>query len=192
MALLKICQGPGCSVVMMVRPCLVERKKYCSPECRDRARRGRHSSPATEFQPGQMPSTWVPVGTERVRKGYVEVKVANSNVWRPRGHLAWERAHGRPMPAGWVLRRLDGDTLNDDPANLEAVSRAENLRRQRLDPAVEARWLERVGEASRRRWAALRRRTGRPPQASPLGQRLRREEQRMARYDRFYWEADDQ
>jgi hypothetical protein len=94
----------------------------------------------------------LPVGTERVRKGYIEIKVAEPNVWRPRGHLAWERAHRRPLPSGWVIRRQDGDMANDDPSNLDAISRAENLRRQRLSPAIERRRLSRLRAANHRRW----------------------------------------
>jgi hypothetical protein len=106
----------------------------------------------------------LPVGTKRVRKGYVEIKVAEPNVWRPRGHLAWERAHRRPLPSGWVIRRQDGDMANDDPSNLDAISRAENLRRQRLAPAVEQRRLSRLRAASHRRWERWRK------QLTPGGQ----------------------
>jgi hypothetical protein len=170
MAVLKSCEGPGCHVVMAVKPALLRRKRYCSKGCARRAWKGQRRSPATEFQPGNMPQTWVPVGTERVRKGYVQIKVAEPNVWRPRGYLAWERAHGRPVPLGFVIRRQDGDMANDDPSNLDAISRAENLRRQRLAPAVERRRLSRLRAASHRRWERYRE---------------QREEQRVSRFDSF-------
>src|SRR3989304_4506563 len=98
MGVLKSCEGPGCHRVMAVKPALLQRKRYCSKVCARRASNGRRNSPATEFKPGNLPQTGVSVGTERVRKGYVEIKVAEPNVWRPRGHLAWERAHRRPLP----------------------------------------------------------------------------------------------
>ena len=73
----------------------------------------------------------VPVGTERdTGKGYVLVKVAehagvpmSKDNWRPRHHLAWERANGRPVPAGHEIVHADRDAYNDDPANLVAVEK---------------------------------------------------------------------
>jgi len=156
MGVLKSCEGPGCHRVMVVRPSLLRRKRYCSKACARRAWKGQRRLPATEFRPGNRLQSWVPVGTERVRKGYVEIKVAEPNVWRRRGHLAWERAHRRPLPSGWVIRRQDGDMANDDPSNLDAISRAENFRRQRLAPAVERRRLSRLRAASHRRWERWR------------------------------------
>ncbi len=39
----------------------------------------------------------------------------------------WQQEHG-PIPAGYLLRCRDGDTLNTDPANWRLVSKAENAR----------------------------------------------------------------
>lgn len=73
----------------------------------------------------------VPIGTERVSRGHVYVKVAmaatvpmSKDNWRPKSHLAWERAHGEPLPEGCVVMHGDRDVLNFDPANLVAVPRA--------------------------------------------------------------------
>ena len=173
MGLLKPCQGPGCEAVMVVRPALRERKKYCSIECRNRAHRGQRRSPATEFKPGNRPTTWVPVGTERVRDGVVYVKVRNPSAWRRRSVLVWRRVHGRPPPKGWVIVHLDGDGLNDDPSNLQAMPRSGHLAHTRARPGVEARRLTIL----------------RSPQIVARANRARAD-RRMARFDSFYWEAE--
>lgn len=45
---------------------------------------------------------------------------------RPR--VAYEETFG-PIPKEYVIIHKDGDRYNDDPNNLEAISRAENLKR---------------------------------------------------------------
>lgn len=73
----------------------------------------------------------VPIGTERdTGKGYVLVKVAersevpmSKDNWRPRHHLAWEAAHGEPVPRGCEIVHADRDCRNDDPDNLVAVDK---------------------------------------------------------------------
>lgn len=69
----------------------------------------------------------LPVGSERERKGYVYVKVAESpsagqarDNWRPKGVVEWERANG-PLPDGHVVMFADRNTRNFDPPNLVAV-----------------------------------------------------------------------
>lgn len=75
-----------------------------------------------------------PVGSRKVlparmRGGYLQrpipvVKVApGARGWEREARVAWEREHGRPVPAGCVVLQLDGDELNCEPENLELVSR---------------------------------------------------------------------
>jgi len=45
-----------------------------------------------------------------------------------RSRKAYEDAYG-PIPVGYVIYHIDGDNFNDDPKNLEAISRAELARR---------------------------------------------------------------
>lgn len=47
---------------------------------------------------------------------------------RPRA--IYEEHYGK-IPKGYVIYHLDGDKNNDDPSNLEAISRAELIRRNR-------------------------------------------------------------
>jgi len=71
----------------------------------------------------------VPVGTERVSKGYVLVKVAedatvpqSKDNWMPKQQHVWEQANG-PLPEGHMVLFADGDRGNFDPDNLVAVER---------------------------------------------------------------------
>ncbi|WP_028956289.1 HNH endonuclease signature motif containing protein [Sulfitobacter sp. 20_GPM-1509m] len=83
------------------------------------------------FQKGQRPRNCRPVGYERVnRKGYVILIIDAPNPrtgapTRPvRKHCwLWEQANG-PIPKGHVLKCLDGDKTNCDPANWALVPKA--------------------------------------------------------------------
>ncbi len=96
-------------------------------------------APLHQFKPGDMPHTWVPIGT-RVRSsdGYWKVKVADSpgpgesrRGWRDLHRLVWEEAHGE-QPAGTAIVFLDGDPDHLDLDNLACVTRAELARLNQL------------------------------------------------------------
>lgn len=68
-----------------------------------------------------------PVGSERVKKGYVQVKVAERpsrpglhDNWVPKHKLVYEAAYG-PVPDGCAVFFADHDRANFDPGNLVAV-----------------------------------------------------------------------
>ena len=68
-----------------------------------------------------------PVGTERRRKKYIQVKIANNykdeeGNWKYKHHIVYEQHYGK-IPDDHVVIFLDGDTTNFDPANLKAVSK---------------------------------------------------------------------
>lgn len=48
-----------------------------------------------------------------------------------RSRYNWIQVYGE-IPKGYVIRHIDGDKYNDDVSNLEAISRAENIIRNRL------------------------------------------------------------
>ena len=94
---------------------------------------------ATCFKKGEVhgPEGHVkPIGYERVdaKDGYVYVKVKDTpqaNVrgrfndnFRPKHHVAWERANGVPVPPSTMIVFADHDKRNFDPANLVAVPRS--------------------------------------------------------------------
>jgi hypothetical protein len=95
------------------------RKGYCPP-----------GSEKGHFNKGHVPQNVKPLGDERIGKdGYTEIKVASPNPGT--GHKTryihkhrwlWEAANG-PVPSGQVLKCLDGNKLNTDPANWIAIPR---------------------------------------------------------------------
>lgn len=69
-----------------------------------------------------------PIGTERISKdGYVERKIHDGlpmqSRWRAVHLIHWEEENG-PVPEGMCLKNLDGDKMNTDPTNWEAIPRA--------------------------------------------------------------------
>lgn len=71
-----------------------------------------------------------PLGSERVVKGYVYVKVRelperaqSKDNWAFKHVLVWERSRGLRLPEGWMVLFCDRDRRNFDPANLKAVPR---------------------------------------------------------------------
>jgi hypothetical protein len=97
-------------------------------------------SPATEFKPGQRPSNHEPIGTVKIRhrnrgagSDRAWVKVAEPNHWKPRAVIVWEQYHGRPLPEEMVVHHHDRNPLNDDPANLLALTKAEHALEHKKD-----------------------------------------------------------
>lgn len=87
----------------------------------------------TQFKPGHMPQTEVPIGTERIRDGYLWRKVTADNPvarfnWRTVHTLLWEE-HNGPIPEGHVLAFRNGDRLDIRLDNLELITRTELARR---------------------------------------------------------------
>lgn len=90
----------------------------------------------TQFKPGRPSNTWRPVGAERVSKdGILLRKVADTGHkktdWKAVHVLEWEE-HNGPLPDGMIVVFKDKDRANFDPDNLEAVTRAENMRRNSI------------------------------------------------------------
>jgi hypothetical protein len=93
---------------------------------------GRHpNARATQFKKGDRSGVaarqYKPIGTERMAKdGYLQRKIHNGlpmqSRWRFVHLINWEAVHG-PVPAGYALKCLDGNRLNTDQANWEAVPR---------------------------------------------------------------------
>lgn len=99
---------------------------------------GQRLSPATEFKPGMDAHNRLPVGAVRVRRethtglDRAWVKTAEPNVWRKRAVLIWEAEHG-PVARGLVIHHRDRDSLNDAPANLQALTRKEHAAEHRSE-----------------------------------------------------------
>jgi hypothetical protein len=89
------------------------------------------NSARTQFKKGNEPHNTRYLGHERLSKeGYVEISVEQTNPhtgysrrYVLKHRWLWEQVNG-PLPKGMVLKCLDGDRINTDPSNWEAVSRA--------------------------------------------------------------------
>lgn len=128
-----------CGASFTRKPAEIRPTNCCSVRCSTTlnyslhgVNRGRRNAPATEFQRGSKPHNTTTVGAERVRQRHnrtdaprVWVKIAEPNVWRERARVVYEQANGAP-PRGHVVHHINGDSLDDRPENLQALSRAEH------------------------------------------------------------------
>lgn len=142
-------------------------------------------SPRTLFKKGTLRGrgarAWRPVGTIIVRRDsqsgrpYHWIKVADVvgaqwKNWRKYRHVVWEQHHG-PIPPTCRVMHRDGDTLNDDVANLELVTLSDLWHRSmaRRTKQQQRRAREKMSRAATKRAAAERaRREIRPADAPPL------------------------
>lgn len=89
-------------------------------------------SPKSEFKVNQHAGEKHPQwkgGVHNMSKDCVHLYTDKyKRVRKPR--KIYEDAHG-PIPKGYIIVHLDGDRYNDSLFNLEAISRAENLKRNR-------------------------------------------------------------
>ena len=90
----------------------------------------------------------LPIGTIRIRTRregrrthsvrFIKVRVggSKSSQWIPLARRTWELAYG-PVPAGMRVCHMDGNTLNDDPANYGLLTAGEIIKLyHRLDPVM--------------------------------------------------------
>lgn len=86
----------------------------------------------SHYKPGNRPSTWVPVGTERLTGAsllrpstprYLRRKVAEPDVWQAVHHIVWQQHHGA-IPEGYVVAFKDGNSMHTAIENLVCVSRS--------------------------------------------------------------------
>lgn len=88
------------------------------------------NSARTQFKKGQLPANTKPLGHERFSKdGYVEISIDEINPhtgasrrYVHKHRMRWVQENG-PIPKGHVLKCLDGDKANTDPANWECLPR---------------------------------------------------------------------
>lgn len=131
---------PVCAKSFNRKPAERRAANYCSYACSavgtgnlTPAPRGERRSPDTEFRVGQPAPNWLPVGTVHTRTQQGDrprawVKVAEPNVWRPRAIVVWESEHG-PIAPGRVVHHVNEDPMDDRLCNLDALTRAEHVRR---------------------------------------------------------------
>ncbi len=131
---------PICGSAFHRKPAEIVTVNYCSRSCAAAGTgnlkppaKGERRSRSTEFTAGVRPSNKVVVGTVRTRLRRGEhrawVKVGEPNRWRPRAIVEWET--GLVLPSDMVVHHRDRDPMNDDPANLVALTRAMHLAEHR-------------------------------------------------------------
>ena len=82
----------------------------------------------TQFKKGSRPHNTLPIGSEIVRSdGYIQVKVADPDVWQLKHRLVWEE-HNGPVPEGGLVVFRDGNRLNTDISNLALIDKSVNAR----------------------------------------------------------------
>ena len=90
--------------------------------------KGLTSANSTSFKKGNTPFNHRPVGYERITvDGYVEVKVAEPNVFESKHRWIWEQQHG-PVPDNHVLVFKNMNKQDCRLENLMLISRAELVR----------------------------------------------------------------
>lgn len=89
----------------------------------------------TQFEKGNKPHNYMPIGSERLMDGYLQRKISDTGYpprdWKPVHRMLWEESNG-PIPAGHVLIFKDGDRTNIVLSNLVLLSRAELAARNRM------------------------------------------------------------
>lgn len=94
--------------------------EYLSPELIKKIK-------VSQFKKGNIPKNHKEIYSERITKdGYIEVKIAEPNVWKLKHRYVWEQAHGK-VPKGSVIRFLDGNKQNCNIDNLVLISRKEHI-----------------------------------------------------------------
>ncbi|MEH7459591.1 HNH endonuclease signature motif containing protein [Bacillus sp. JJ1127] len=89
----------------------------------NKGKKGTGGGGTTRFKTGQRPHNYKPLGSERVNgEGYVDIKIAEPNVWKLKHRLIWEKANG-PIPKDHVVIFGDGNRSNFALDNLLLVSK---------------------------------------------------------------------
>lgn len=89
--------------------------------------KGRRHSTATGFKKGNIPHTYLPVGTISQREDYAYIKIADPKTWELLHVHIWEKANGE-IPKGYCVIFIDSNKDNLVLENLALVKRNELLR----------------------------------------------------------------
>ena len=113
----------------------------------------------TMFKKGQIPHNYKEVGAEIINAdGYVQVKVADPNVWKLKHRLIWEQAHGE-IPEGYNVQFKNHNPLDIRLENLYLISKAEQMGKENSYMAKYPKDLQEVIRLKGAVKRAIRRRT---------------------------------
>lgn len=131
---IKVCHG--CGEEYVVSPFVAAQSKFCSRACSIEAQRGKLTAKGSE--------SWQWKGGKTMRRGYVYVFAPDHPVCQGNGRkyvaehrLVMEKKLGRYLKSTEYVHHVDGDKLNNDPANLEIIGGSEHAKRH---------WIKRNGE----------------------------------------------
>ena len=86
----------------------------------------------TRFKKGDKPANHKEVGSERIdEEGYTYIKIAEHTRWVLKHRHIYEQQHGKLEPHMIVIFR-DKNISNFDIENLEAITKVENMERNRI------------------------------------------------------------
>lgn len=95
----------------------------------NKALKGIHLSPKSEFKAGHNMTPSLPIGSVTIRTdkcGSLRAWIKMKCGWDYRARIVYMAKHGE-IPEGYVVHHIDGNTLNDRPENLQALTRAEHI-----------------------------------------------------------------
>ncbi len=101
----------------------------------------------TTFKSGHQPHNSKHDGAISIRskqgeKPYKYLRIAKAK-WVLLHRHTWEQANG-PIPRGYLLRFIDGDSMNCELDNLELITRADNvlrnINREKAAESIKMRW----------------------------------------------------
>jgi hypothetical protein len=122
------------------------RRRFCSPKCRGVFSR-KPNKVRKKYNYYVRKTAPMPIGTVHAYtiKGHLRnfVKVAEGK-WRLNAIHVWETTNGKTVPHGYVIHHRDDNKLNDDPSNLECMSRPEHSRLH--SDTLLANWFDWTGE----------------------------------------------
>lgn len=100
----------------------------------NKGKRGLHLSPKTEFKKGQKPLNLLEIGTISLRKDKHNkirqfIKISG-NKWEEYAKYQYKKYIGE-IRKGNIIHHKDFDCLNDNPDNLEQLTRAEHINKHR-------------------------------------------------------------
>lgn len=86
----------------------------------------------TQFKKGHVPANHKQVGEERIDEdGYIYIKIAEHTRWMLKHRHIYEQQHGKLAPH-MVIVFIDKDRSNFAIDNLEAITKVENMERNRI------------------------------------------------------------
>ena len=78
------------------------------------------------FKKGNIPYNKRPIFSERIREGYIEIKVSDPSVWESKHRYIYTQKHGE-IPKGYKVTFADGNKRNFDINNLILIKSGESM-----------------------------------------------------------------